>query len=756
MSRLPTPGSDTGQWGQILNDYLSQEHNADGTLKKISLIEGAQQQSQKAQADGYAPLDSNGIVPTIHLPAAITPPDASSSTKGLVQLSGDLGGTAASPNVPTLANKVDTSDSRLTDPRLTVTKNDSPLPGGAGAGTRKKLNFMDGSNITLTIADNAGSDTVDVTIDQPTPAATIDPAIVDAKGDLIVTTASDTPVRLASGSNGQILSADSSQTTGLAWKTIPDNSHIIQKDGAAATVRPTIDFEGNAEMVTDDTSGNRTRVFISREYLNVTDPRIGVVMQGGGGGGGNQGPKLQAAIDLVASTGGGCVFIPPGTLTTTQEIIFPDTAAVRLLGARTSDFAGSASGIFVNTIAGSNKYAFRLSSTVAHRIESLAISGPGSGIVYGSMPSANYGIYCPGRCLLKNVSVGGFGAGIGVIGSNQEFRACKFSGNGYGMEWLDNPSSVVTRDQLIERCFFTNNTRSGISIADSSSMVNVRFKGNGHFGTAPFGIYRYANSNGSTPQPIAMQNVVFENWSFEGCHNATIYDEPQNGIWKNIVFDSAGESSTFAWQPWPGKPLDLASIDIGYAENIHWREADWSYFAPHPQLSAYSIKNIWVDSPSRLNTVLDDPTIRLLELKAGGSVVENIQIGYRTRITTASCGGVRIADETINRYELVELTDNGHVRRSRNDAGSLILGISCGTYAAGELCQFITRGDTFLVKCINKSGSSIAKGALIKPDPANIGCVKQASGPSDGPIMGNANDAIIPNNSSGMIGLSLT
>ncbi len=33
MTRLPIPGSDSGSWGQILNDYLSQAHKLDGTLK---------------------------------------------------------------------------------------------------------------------------------------------------------------------------------------------------------------------------------------------------------------------------------------------------------------------------------------------------------------------------------------------------------------------------------------------------------------------------------------------------------------------------------------------------------------------------------------------------------------------------------------------------------------------------------------------------------------------------------------------------
>lgn len=33
MTRLPIPGSDNDIWGNILNDFLSVEHNADGTLK---------------------------------------------------------------------------------------------------------------------------------------------------------------------------------------------------------------------------------------------------------------------------------------------------------------------------------------------------------------------------------------------------------------------------------------------------------------------------------------------------------------------------------------------------------------------------------------------------------------------------------------------------------------------------------------------------------------------------------------------------
>jgi hypothetical protein len=55
-------------------------------------------------------------------------------------------------------------------------------------------------------------------------ASGIPATIIDAKGDLIAGTAADTASRLAVGTNGQVLTADSTAATGLAWATAAGSS----------------------------------------------------------------------------------------------------------------------------------------------------------------------------------------------------------------------------------------------------------------------------------------------------------------------------------------------------------------------------------------------------------------------------------------------------------------------------------------------------------------------------------------------------
>jgi hypothetical protein len=67
-------------------------------------------------------------------------------------------------------------------------------------------------------------------------------AIVDAKGDLIAATAADTPARLAVGTNGQVLTADSTAATGLVWATTAAAGSFQYLTKATFTTSSSIDL----------------------------------------------------------------------------------------------------------------------------------------------------------------------------------------------------------------------------------------------------------------------------------------------------------------------------------------------------------------------------------------------------------------------------------------------------------------------------------------------------------------------------------
>jgi hypothetical protein len=252
MARLPIPGSDSNEWGEILNAFLEVEHSSDGTLKTSGSLASKADDSDVVHKSGTETVagsktfSASPNVPTPVNPAHATTkgyvdsvvsagaPDASTTTKGIVKLAGDLGGTALLPTVPGLTTKEPTitagttgdywrgdkswqplskstvglsnvdntsdankpvssaaqtalnakvSTTRLVatgtglsgggdlsaDRTLSVT-NDSTTQkvrvskGGTLTGTRQEINLIEGSNVTLTVADNTVSNRVDVTV----------------------------------------------------------------------------------------------------------------------------------------------------------------------------------------------------------------------------------------------------------------------------------------------------------------------------------------------------------------------------------------------------------------------------------------------------------------------------------------------------------------------------------------------------------------------------------------------------------------
>lgn len=64
-----------------------------------------------------------------------------------------------------------------------------------------------------------GDDATFFTAGVATADAAIPKSLVTTKGDIIVATASATPARLGAGTNGYVLTADSTQASGLKWAT---------------------------------------------------------------------------------------------------------------------------------------------------------------------------------------------------------------------------------------------------------------------------------------------------------------------------------------------------------------------------------------------------------------------------------------------------------------------------------------------------------------------------------------------------------
>ena len=61
MARLPLPGGDEGNWGDILNEFLSVDHNADGTIKTVDVTKGGTGETTAAAGfNALAPTTTRG------------------------------------------------------------------------------------------------------------------------------------------------------------------------------------------------------------------------------------------------------------------------------------------------------------------------------------------------------------------------------------------------------------------------------------------------------------------------------------------------------------------------------------------------------------------------------------------------------------------------------------------------------------------------------------------------------------------------
>ena len=73
MARLPIPGSDTGNWGKILNNFLSISLNSDGTLKTVGVSKGGTGATNAAAARANLGISGMPVFAQTNKPSADGP-----------------------------------------------------------------------------------------------------------------------------------------------------------------------------------------------------------------------------------------------------------------------------------------------------------------------------------------------------------------------------------------------------------------------------------------------------------------------------------------------------------------------------------------------------------------------------------------------------------------------------------------------------------------------------------------------------------
>lgn len=131
------------------------------------------------------------------------------------------------------------------------TPDDTDLVKDGAAAIRTALGGVDTSFVDLKGGTTgqvlAKASATDLDFTWTTDATGIPATIFDAKGDIIAATAADTASRLAVGTNGQVLTADSTAATGLKWAT-PSSAgltwSLLNTGGTALTGATSITVSG--------------------------------------------------------------------------------------------------------------------------------------------------------------------------------------------------------------------------------------------------------------------------------------------------------------------------------------------------------------------------------------------------------------------------------------------------------------------------------------------------------------------------------
>jgi hypothetical protein len=342
--------------------------------------------SLAALSDVNAPGPNNGQVLSFDTPSSkwvastitSTPiTDASSTTKGILQLTGDLGGTAATPTVPGLAAKAPLASPTFigtvtvptpTNPTDATTK--AYVDAAASTGTPDATDLTKGKvQLAGDLGGTAAAPTVPGLATKATDTTVVHKTDFTAKGDLLAATAAGSYSKVGVGADSQVLTADSTQTTGVTWAAMPTApvTSVAGKTGAvtltaadAGAVPATDKGAANGVATLDGTThipaaqipdlsgiyvrrlGGTTATVAALSYLNVLD------FGAKGDGATNDTAAIQSALNVV---GAKVVVFPPLTYLISSPLTLSSNTKVDATGA-TFTF-GSSQNVFTASSAAS-------------------------------------------------------------------------------------------------------------------------------------------------------------------------------------------------------------------------------------------------------------------------------------------------------------------------------------------------------------------------------------------------------------------